>query len=68
MLVSMISSDWLHEFDAAMKRLFAIDHDDAGMNEEVLSRYADLLPREAALQFGEDYDLRRVDIDWLRRT
>ena len=51
-----------------MKELFAIDHDDAGMSEEVLLRYADLEPREAALQFGEDYDLQRVDINWGIRT
>lgn len=63
--MSTIDPDWLREFDAAMKRLFAIDHDDAGLDEEVLLRYADLIPREAALQYGEDYDLQRVDIGWL---
>ena len=47
-----------------MRRSFAIDHEDAGMSEEVLLRYVDLSPREAALQFGEDYDLQRIDIDW----
>ena len=51
-----------------MKQLFSIDHDDAGMDEEVLSRYADLSPREAALVFGEDYELQRTDIGWVRRT
>jgi hypothetical protein len=66
--VSTISADWLREFDAAMKQLFAIDHCDAGMDEEVLSRYADLSPDEAALLFGEDYDLQRTDIGWFRRT
>jgi len=66
--VSTICPDWLREFDAAMKQLFSIDHDDAGMDEEVLSRYADLSPREAALVFGEDYELQRTDIGWVRRT
>lgn len=55
---------WLREFDAAMKRVFAIDHDEAGMGEEHLLRYVDLAPREAALQYGEDYDLQRVDTHW----
>ncbi len=63
--MSTIDPDWLREFDAAMKKLLAIDHDDAGLDEEVLLRYADLIPREAALQYGEDYDLQRVDIGWL---
>ncbi len=63
--MSTIGPDWLLEFDSAMKKLFAIDHDEAGFEQEVLLRYADLTPRQAALQYGEDYDLQRVDIDWL---
>lgn len=62
--MSAVDSSWLCTFDDAMRKLFAIDHDDAGMSEEVILRYADLPPHEAALQFGEDYDLRRIDIDW----
>ena len=64
--MTTIDSEWLHKFDDAMKQLFAIDHNDVGMDEQMLSCYADLSPREAALYFGEDYDLQRVDIDWLR--
>lgn len=63
--MSAVGRDWLCAFDNAMKRYFLIDHADAGVSEEVLLRYADLAPREAALQFGEDYDLQRIDIDWL---
>lgn len=66
--MSEVDHSWLCGFDDAMKKLFAIDHGDAGMSEEVLLRYADLAPREAALQFGEDYDLQRVDINWGMRT
>lgn len=62
--MSSVDCGWLCRLDDAMKMLFAIDHDDAGMSEEVLLRYADLSPREAALQFGEDYDLQRIDIGW----
>ena len=62
--MSKVDHTWLSKLDDSMKVLFAIDHDDAGMSEEVLLRYADLSPREAALQFGEDYDLQRVDIGW----
>ncbi|HEL4111035.1 TPA: hypothetical protein UM343_001162 [Stenotrophomonas maltophilia] len=44
--------------------LFAIDHNDAGMDETLLDCYADLPPREAALAFGSDYDLERDDALW----
>jgi len=60
-----ISPAWLSDFDAAMIRYFLIDHADAGMGEAELLRYADLPPQAAALQFGEDYELRRVDVDWV---
>ncbi len=66
--MNTVDCSWLCKFDDAMKMLFAIDHDDAGMSDEVLLRYTDLSPREAALQFGEDYDLQRVDISWGMRT
>lgn len=55
---------WLAAFDRALKRHYAIDHVDAGMDEAHLSRYRDLPPHEAALTFGEDYDLDRVDTGW----
>jgi hypothetical protein len=60
-----ISTVWLRDFDAAMIRYFLINHADAGMDESVLLRYADLPPQAAALQFGEDYELQRVDADWV---
>ncbi len=60
-----IDPSWLQDFDTAMKRHFLIDHADAGMGEEELARYADLRPHDAALQYGEDYDLQRVDVDWM---
>lgn len=59
-----IDSAWRQQFDAAMKQLFAIDHVDAGMDDQQLSRFADSPPREAALEFGEKYDLQRADIYW----
>ena len=36
------------------------------MDERTLSLYADLPPREAALAFGNDYDLERDDALWPR--
>lgn len=63
--MSSISPAWLGDFDAAMIRHFLIDHADVGMGEAELLRYADLPPEAAALQFGEDYELQRVDVDWL---
>lgn len=55
---------WTHEFDANLKRYYAIDHVDAGLSEQDLARYRDLTPQEAALAFGQDYDLDRVDGPW----
>lgn len=43
---------------------FAIDHADAGMDQSLLECYSDLPAREAALAFGEDYELSRVDAFW----
>ena len=59
-----INQEWLQGFDAAMKKYFAIDHADAGMGDEQLSRYADLPSDQAALAYGEDYDLIRFDMGW----
>lgn len=55
---------WLTDFDLYMKRYFAIDHIDAGMDEQQLERYRDLPARDAALAYGEDYDLDRTDNLW----
>lgn len=59
-----IDSEWLEDFDEAMLSFFAIDHADAGMNQFLLECYSDLPAREAALAFGEDYELCRVDTFW----
>ncbi|WP_312345719.1 hypothetical protein [Stenotrophomonas acidaminiphila] len=63
-----VDPNWLQDFDTALKRYFLIDHAEAGMGETELARYADLRPHDAALQYGEDYDLQRVDIDWVSPT
>jgi hypothetical protein len=55
---------WLTGFDAALRKHFAIDHEDAGMDSAALDRYRDHEPIAAALQFGADYDLERVDAAW----
>ncbi len=64
--MTKIDEEWLKAFDEAMVGLFAIDHSDAGMDEFLLGCYADLPPREAALAFGDDYDLDRDDALWPR--
>jgi len=64
--MTMIDSEWLKAFDEALLALFSIDHSDAGMDEFLLGCYADLPPRDAALAFGEDYDLDRDDALWPR--
>lgn len=56
----MVPDSWLTSFDYYMVKFFGINHDDAGMDEEDLLRYTDLEPREAALVYGEDYDLDKI--------
>lgn len=55
---------WLNDFDGFMKQFFGIDSNDAGVSEERLIPYRNLPPREAALEFGEEYDLDRIDRGW----
>lgn len=62
--MNKIDTDWLEEFDEAMLGLFAINHSDAGMDEALLVSYYDLEPRDAALAFGNDYDLDRAYVVW----
>lgn len=57
----MIPDTWLNAFDVHMKKFFAINHKDAGVSDEQLLAYTDLEPRDAALMYGEDYDLERID-------
>jgi hypothetical protein len=70
--MNRIDADWLRDFDEAMLGFFAVDHADAGMDERELSWYADLPAKDAALAYGQDFDLFRVDTFWpspgLRRT
>ena len=62
--MNRIDAVWLQDFDEAMLGFFAIDHADAGMDERELSWYADLPAKDAALAYGEDFDLCRVDTFW----
>ena len=59
--MTTITATWRDAFNAALQSHFAITIEDAGLTDTELSRYADLEPKEAALQFGDDYDLDRVD-------
>jgi hypothetical protein len=59
-----IDSDWLRDFDEAMLGFFAIDHAEAGMDEKELGWYADLPAKDAALAYGQDFELCRVDTFW----
>lgn len=62
--MTTVDREWLNEFDQAMLGFFAIDHAEAGMDSTELARYCNMPPREAALAYGEDYDLCRVDTYW----
>ena len=62
--MKIINAQWRNDFNAALQTHFAITTDDAGLTDTELSRYADLEPKAAALQFGEDYELDRVDQGW----
>lgn len=58
--MNTLTPEWIAQFDQHMNELFAIDHTDAGMDESDLRLYSDLSPKDAALAFGDDYDLDRV--------
>ena len=62
--MTTLTASWRDDFNAALQTHFAITTDDAGLTDTELSRYADLVPKAAALQFGEDYDLDQVDRGW----
>ena len=62
--MTIINAQWRNGFNRALQAHFAITIGDAGLTDTELSRYADLEPKAAALQFGEDYDLDRVDQGW----
>jgi len=54
---------WNTRFAAAMLKFFAITPEDAGMSADDLARYREGNeedPSQAALAFGEDYDLTLV--------
>ncbi|HGM6050057.1 MULTISPECIES: hypothetical protein [Stenotrophomonas] len=59
-----INAHWCTAFNAALQAHFALTIQDAGLTDMELSRYSDLQPKEAALTFGEDHDLDRVDRGW----
>jgi hypothetical protein len=63
--MSDLDALWLVEFDKALQENLAITRHDAGLTDDVVRRYADLPPVEAALLYGEDYDLQRVNWGWL---
>jgi hypothetical protein len=62
--VAEIDPDWVRDFDEAMLSFFAIDHAEAGMDERKLGWYADLPAKDAALAYGQDFDLCHVDAFW----
>lgn len=57
-----IDAEWLEDFDHALLSLFATNHREAGMDAYLLGWYADLEPREAAMAYGNDYDLARTPV------
>jgi hypothetical protein len=59
-----IDPDWLRDFDEAMLSFFAIDHAEAGMDERELGWYTELPAKDAAVAYGQDFDLCRVDTFW----
>ncbi|WP_414491565.1 hypothetical protein [Stenotrophomonas maltophilia] len=62
--MTTINAQWRTAFNAALQAHFALTIQDAGLTDTELSRYSDLPPKEAALTFGEDHDLERVDRGW----
>jgi len=62
--MTTINAQWRNGFNAALQSHYAITINDAGLTDTDLARYSDLPHEQAALQFGEDYDLDRVDRGW----
>jgi hypothetical protein len=62
--MTSINAQWRNGFNTALQAHFAITINDAGLTDTDLARYSDLPPEQAALQFGADYDLDRVDQGW----
>ena len=59
-----ITAQWRNGFDTALQSHYAITINDTGLTDTDLARYSELPPEQAALQFGEDYDLDRVGLGW----
>ncbi|WP_411849710.1 hypothetical protein ACLB90_11995 [Stenotrophomonas sp. LGBM10] len=59
--MSSPQSDWLHAFDEALWRVYALDHHIAGLDNVLLARYAHLSGAQAAQQFAVDHALVPVD-------
>ncbi len=51
-------ADWTAAFDAALLSSYGIDHADAGLDQDDLLRWTDLLPEIAADKFADKYGLR----------
>ena len=60
----MIPLTWRDCFYAQLKTLFGINASDVNMTNADLEHYQDLEPREAALVYGEENDLTRIDRGW----
>lgn len=53
-------TEWGQRFDAALQKHFGIT-----INDTSPDLYKDLLPEDAALAWGEDYGLDRIDQGWI---
>lgn len=55
---------WRDCFYAQIKTLFGMTVEDVSMSNTDLEHYMDLEPREAALVYGEENGLDRIDRGW----
>lgn len=60
----MIPLTWRDCFYAQIKTLYGMSIEDVGMSNADLEHYMDLEPREAAMVYGEEHDLTRIDRGW----
>lgn len=60
----MIQQSWIEAFDSHLRKFFGVDHTEVGLYEGEMILYNDLDPREAALVYGEENDLTRIDRGW----
>lgn len=63
-MTELIPELWVTAFSRECQGLWGLTLKDTGLSDEELAEYMDLDPEEAALVWGEDNNLVRIDRGW----